>query len=91
MRRRQGLVESSEPPLAEKGRILPFRHLRHAFQRAAHSLGQSLRRKTFGQAIDRFMQRQRHCILRRHHIIGMGHLQPVLEAFDFAGNQAARA
>ena len=92
MHRRMGagqrLAERREAFAFQEGRVLPFRQHGHALQRAAHCFGERLGGQALGQGIDRLMGGKRRLI--RHHIIGMGHLQAVLETFDAPGNDPPR-
>ena len=69
--------------------VEPFGHHRHAVKRTADRFGQRFGGKAFGQRIDRLVQR--HVGIVFHHIIGMRHLQAIVEAFYPPADDASRS
>ncbi len=69
-----------------KGRVDPFRQLRHARDRRLDRLAQGARRQAGGQPVDRLDQRHRFRFRRLHHEIRMHHRGTAVEPVDLAAD-----
>ena len=77
--RPQRLAEGGPLSLGEQPRLDPLRHVRQPLQRRLHQGRDAFARDAFGQRIDRLHVRQ--CLVGRHHVVGVRHLEFVAIAF----------
>ncbi len=90
MRLGQRLVPAGPAPLRQQARVEPFAELRRPGDGGLDRLAQHLGRQAGGHRIDRLDDLDLRQFLRRHHVVGMHHVEHPVTALDPAADGAQR-